>query len=52
MVVWAKGGKVIEVPFVVGVGMGCVSWSPFAIGAEMIYCTKQVLEAISQLERE
>ena len=24
MVVWGKGGKVIEIPFIVGAGTGCV----------------------------
>ena len=29
MVMWGKGGKVNEVPFAVGVGMGCVYLKPF-----------------------
>ena len=29
MVMWGKGGKVNEVPFAVGAGMGCVYLKPF-----------------------
>ena len=29
MVMWGKGGKVNEVPFAVGAGMGCVYLNPF-----------------------
>ena len=29
MVMWGKGGKVNEVPFAIGAGMGCVYLKPF-----------------------
>ena len=29
MVMWGKGDKVNEIPFAVGVGMGCVYLKPF-----------------------
>ena len=50
MVVWGKGGKVIKVPFAVGVRTGCVYLKPFAnragrvlfaIGAGIVYYLKQ-----------
>ena len=51
--VWSKGGKVIKVPFVIGVGTRCVylkpfcKWSrasPFATGVGAEYCIKQALK--------
>ena len=54
MVVWGKGGKIIEIPFVIGARMECMYLKPFAngagqipfaIGAETVYCTKQAHKA-------
>ena len=40
MVVWGKGGKVIEVPFAVRVGTGCVYLKPFRKWSKGPFCSK------------